>query len=182
MMIYRSAAFFARAYCPERLMGAQTIEELHDVKQIESFDVTRVGVERSTTQQTASAIVDELAKGKNPTLRTLDESKVSTGGAPADSGQTSDKPTTAASENPTPSTSPAGPVKSSAPSAHEELVILLAERCDCTNKEATERLQEYAQSMLQRPYQKVTAGELSNIRRQITSGTIVVEKSKPAGA
>lgn len=31
MMMYRSAAFFARTYCPEALMGIQTIEEIQDV-------------------------------------------------------------------------------------------------------------------------------------------------------
>ena len=31
MFIYRAAMFFGRAYCPERLMGMQTIEELDDV-------------------------------------------------------------------------------------------------------------------------------------------------------
>lgn len=32
MMMYRAAAFFARAYCPEALMGIQTIEEVQDVR------------------------------------------------------------------------------------------------------------------------------------------------------
>ena len=30
MFIYRAATYFARAYCPERLMGMYTIEELHE--------------------------------------------------------------------------------------------------------------------------------------------------------
>ena len=32
MMIYRAAAFFARAYCPEFIHGMQTYEEVQDVK------------------------------------------------------------------------------------------------------------------------------------------------------
>lgn len=32
MMMYRAAAFFARAFCPEALMGIQTIEEVQDVR------------------------------------------------------------------------------------------------------------------------------------------------------
>lgn len=32
MMMYRAAAFFARAYCPEIMYGMQTIEEVQDVK------------------------------------------------------------------------------------------------------------------------------------------------------
>lgn len=31
MMMYRSAAFFARVYCPEVLIGLQTVEEVQDV-------------------------------------------------------------------------------------------------------------------------------------------------------
>lgn len=31
MLMYRSAMFFARAYCPEALLGMQSKEELHDV-------------------------------------------------------------------------------------------------------------------------------------------------------
>ena len=32
MFHYRSAAFFAREYCPEVLNGLQTVEELKDVR------------------------------------------------------------------------------------------------------------------------------------------------------
>jgi hypothetical protein len=32
MMMYRAASFFARAHCPEVLLGIQTIEEVQDVK------------------------------------------------------------------------------------------------------------------------------------------------------
>jgi hypothetical protein len=32
MMIYRAAAFFARAYCPEMMNGMQTMEEIQDVR------------------------------------------------------------------------------------------------------------------------------------------------------
>lgn len=32
MMMYRAAAFFARAHCPEVLLGIQTVEEVQDVK------------------------------------------------------------------------------------------------------------------------------------------------------
>lgn len=39
MLRYRSAAFFARAYCPEELMGMQTVDELEDT-QIAIRDVT----------------------------------------------------------------------------------------------------------------------------------------------
>lgn len=35
MLRYRAAAFFARAYCPEELMGLQTVEELQDIDQEE---------------------------------------------------------------------------------------------------------------------------------------------------
>lgn len=32
MMMYRAASFFARAHCPEVLLGIQTVEEVRDVK------------------------------------------------------------------------------------------------------------------------------------------------------
>ena len=32
MMMYRAAAFFARAHCPEVLLGIQTVEEVQDVR------------------------------------------------------------------------------------------------------------------------------------------------------
>lgn len=32
MMMYRAASFFARAHCPEVLLGIQTVEEVQDVK------------------------------------------------------------------------------------------------------------------------------------------------------
>lgn len=32
MMMYRAASFFARTYCPEVLLGIQTVEEVQDVK------------------------------------------------------------------------------------------------------------------------------------------------------
>ena len=31
MMMYRAASFFARVYCPDVLMGMQTVEEVKDV-------------------------------------------------------------------------------------------------------------------------------------------------------
>lgn len=36
MMMYRSASFFARAHCPEVLLGIQTAEEVQDVRGYES--------------------------------------------------------------------------------------------------------------------------------------------------
>ena len=32
MMMYRAASFFARAHCPEVLLGIQTVEEVQDVR------------------------------------------------------------------------------------------------------------------------------------------------------
>ncbi len=36
MMMYRSASFFARAFCPEVLLGFQTVEEVQDVRGYET--------------------------------------------------------------------------------------------------------------------------------------------------
>ena len=38
MMMYRAASFFARAHCPEVLLGIQTIEEVQDVRGYEDQD------------------------------------------------------------------------------------------------------------------------------------------------
>ena len=38
MLMYRSAAFFARVYCPEGPMGMQTREELHDVGDLQKVE------------------------------------------------------------------------------------------------------------------------------------------------
>ena len=40
MMRYRAAAFFARTFCPEVLLGLQTVEEVKDVKGDEPEKVT----------------------------------------------------------------------------------------------------------------------------------------------
>jgi hypothetical protein len=40
MMMYRCASFFARVYCPDVLMGFQTVEEMQDVSKPESEKIT----------------------------------------------------------------------------------------------------------------------------------------------
>lgn len=40
MMMYRSASFFARVFCPEVLMGLQTVEEIKDVNGYEEAEKT----------------------------------------------------------------------------------------------------------------------------------------------
>ena len=42
MFMYRCAAFFARAYCPDVLNGLQTAEELRDVNGYEAEKKTTV--------------------------------------------------------------------------------------------------------------------------------------------
>lgn len=42
MMMYRSASFFARAYCPEVLLGVQTIEEVQDTFGYEDSEKAKV--------------------------------------------------------------------------------------------------------------------------------------------
>ena len=42
MMMYRSATFFARAYCPQALMGFYTAEELIDIGKAESEETKQV--------------------------------------------------------------------------------------------------------------------------------------------
>lgn len=44
MMTYRAAAFFARAHCPELLMGLQTVEEVQDVRGYEEPQPTTTTV------------------------------------------------------------------------------------------------------------------------------------------
>ncbi len=53
MLAYRAASFFARVYCPEALMGAQTVEEVEDVSGA-----------RSTAQRIKEAIKAEGAEKK----------------------------------------------------------------------------------------------------------------------
>lgn len=53
MLAYRAASFFARVYCPEALMGAQTVEEVEDVSSA-----------RSTAQRIKEAIKAEGAEKK----------------------------------------------------------------------------------------------------------------------
>lgn len=38
MLMYRAASFFARTYCPEVLMGLQTVDEVRDVNGEEFTD------------------------------------------------------------------------------------------------------------------------------------------------
>lgn len=40
MMLYRAASFFARAHCPEVLLGIQTVEEVQDVRGYEEPEKT----------------------------------------------------------------------------------------------------------------------------------------------
>lgn len=42
MMLYRAAAFFARAHCSDFLLGLQTVEEVQDVRGYENGDSTTV--------------------------------------------------------------------------------------------------------------------------------------------
>lgn len=53
MLAYRAASFFARVYCPEALMGAQTVEEVEDVSSA-----------RSTAQRIKEAIKAEGTEKK----------------------------------------------------------------------------------------------------------------------
>ena len=53
MLAYRAASFFARVYCPEALMGAQTVEEVEDVSSA-----------RSTAQRIKDAIKAEGTEKK----------------------------------------------------------------------------------------------------------------------
>ena len=50
MMMYRAASFFARAHCPEVLLGIQTVEEVQDVRGYEEPQpsVTTVVLEEHT--------------------------------------------------------------------------------------------------------------------------------------
>ena len=50
MMTYRAASFFARAHCPEVLLGIQTVEEVQDVRGYEEPQpsVTTVVLEEHT--------------------------------------------------------------------------------------------------------------------------------------
>ena len=42
MLAYRAAAFFARVYCPEALMGVQTAEEIYDADAIPGSGATKL--------------------------------------------------------------------------------------------------------------------------------------------
>lgn len=46
MFKYRAAAFFARIYCPNALMGFQTVEELQDINGIEDTGKTVITVQK----------------------------------------------------------------------------------------------------------------------------------------
>lgn len=51
MMMYRAASFFARAHCPEVLLGIQTVEEVQDVRGYEApaQEVTVISLETEAT-------------------------------------------------------------------------------------------------------------------------------------
>lgn len=49
MMMYRAASFFARAHCPEVLLGIQTVEEVQDVN----------GYEPDTAPQVTTIVLEE---------------------------------------------------------------------------------------------------------------------------
>ena len=54
MLMYRAASFFARAFCPEVLMGIQTIEEVQDVSGYEPEAPQTVHVSLTTVAATGS--------------------------------------------------------------------------------------------------------------------------------
>jgi hypothetical protein len=60
MFRYRAGTFFGRVYCPERLMGMQTAEEIQDVK-YEEFPVERIAGPKSTREY-----LDELKQNEPP--------------------------------------------------------------------------------------------------------------------
>ena len=45
MLAYRAGSFFARAYCPEVLLGVQTIDEIQDVNGYADEDKSVVTIE-----------------------------------------------------------------------------------------------------------------------------------------
>jgi hypothetical protein len=56
MLRYRTASFFGKLYAPELLMGLQTVEEAHDIIDIdESGGYASIDVENLKAQQTAAA-------------------------------------------------------------------------------------------------------------------------------
>jgi hypothetical protein len=65
MFHYRSAAWFARAYCPEVLMGMQTAEELEDVEAIEMAQNTTGAYEvKNKSEQKVVELKNRLEEAK----------------------------------------------------------------------------------------------------------------------
>jgi hypothetical protein len=60
MFRYRTATFLARLYCPECLMGMQTVEELRDVVDVQATDVSVEPTSRT------EALAKKLKDGKAP--------------------------------------------------------------------------------------------------------------------
>lgn len=59
MMCYRGAAFFARRFCPERIMGVQTVEELIDIEPVHVSELRNPGLPPDV-QPTGKTRIEEV--------------------------------------------------------------------------------------------------------------------------
>jgi hypothetical protein len=66
MMRYRAAAFFGRLYAPEILMGMQSVEEIHDIIDIEPKTGSAADVMKQFTVEKEDTAPDETDHGEQP--------------------------------------------------------------------------------------------------------------------
>lgn len=64
------------------------------------------------------------------------------------------------------------------PSAHEQVVIYLAETCDCSPETAANRLDAFTRKIHKKPFAEMSEGSLDSIRKHIADGTIKVEQEQ----
>ena len=73
MLMYRAAMFFARAYCPEALLGMQTREELHDVGAV---DMVPAGNGSYEPEESSEDLAAKILNGPGQDEPSLDQTKM----------------------------------------------------------------------------------------------------------
>lgn len=175
MFKYRSAAWLARTYCPEVLMGMHTVDELED-----TYNNTRYI--QSTARQTfdpsaskSSALADRLAGGSE-TAEPVDAEP-----SPQAEPEQATEPAPQAADEP--DVEPVGEGDDAAADAPEpdnphlsdDLVKQLANKCGCTLEESLDAVEGYCTKKLNgKSLPDLTAKQRKGVAASIDSGILKV--------
>ncbi len=139
MFMYRAAAWFSRAHCPEATMGMMMVEELRDIEEERPRkDVTPASGTASRTESLAAQLsqsTNTYVDAPKPTEREV------VGVQQAEEAQVNDAPDT--KPDPTPS---------DGMSRADQLLIRMTEVYGCTDEQARKTLDAYAIKNFSRPF------------------------------